>query len=54
VALPSVGHHEGDLRLIAVIDPIEAGDADDGAVDPRDDRLAVAMVDMREPVDLCD
>ena len=52
VALPKVGHDECDLRLIAVIDPVEAGDADDGAVDPCDDRLAVAMVDVGEPVDL--
>ena len=52
MALPGVGHHESNFRSVGGVDPIEAGDADDGTVDPRDDGLAVAMVDVRESVDL--
>ena len=52
VALPGVGHDESNLCSVGVVDPIESGDADDGAVDPRDDGLAVAVVDVCESVDL--
>jgi len=52
MALPCVGHDERDFRSVRVVDPVVAGDADDRTADPGDDGLALAMVHMREPVDL--
>ena len=52
-ALPRVGHHEGDLGLVAAVpETVEPRDADDLPVVDGDERLAVDVVDVGEPVQL--
>ena len=53
--LELVRHHERDLGLVAVVavaEPIEAGDGDDLVLEERHHGLPPAMVDVSEPFDL--
>ena len=50
--LPAVGHDERDLGVGRCFETVEAGDAHDLTCDHGDDRFAIAVVDVREPVQL--
>ena len=51
--LPGIGHHEGDLGLVAAVaQTVEPRDADDLPFVDGDERLAVHVVDVGEPVQL--
>lgn len=51
-ALPAVGDDERDLSVVRVVEAVEASDAHDLATHRRHDGFSIAVIDVREPVQL--